>query len=67
MNRKTKRMLKKDHRFLNEVMNIIHKYFPDLFDMFNDLTDLRHQSYIDYNMKAICVTRFIALICVLKL
>ena len=66
MNRKTKRMLKKDHRFLNEVMNIIHKYFPELFDMFNDLTDLRHQSYIDYNMKTICVTRFIALICGIK-
>jgi len=66
MNRKMKRMMKHDRQFLNEMMNVIHKYFPKLFDMFNDLTDLRHQSYITYNMKTICVTRFLALICGIK-
>ena len=59
-------MLKKDHKFLNEIMNVIHKYFPELFKMFKDLTDLRNESYITYNMKTICVTRFIALICGIK-
>lgn len=66
MNRKMKRMLKHDHRFLNEMMDIINKYFPELFLMFNDLTDIRHQSYVSYDMKAICVTRFMALLCGIK-
>ena len=66
MNRKMKRTIKHDKSFVNDVMNIINKYFPKLFDMFTDLTDLRHQSYITYNMKTICVTRFIALICGIK-
>ena len=66
MNRRMRRDLKKDHKFLNEVMNIIKKYLPELFNMFSDLTDSRNQDYITYKMKTICVTRFIALICGIK-
>lgn len=40
-----------------------NKYLTDLFDKFNTLTDIRHQSYITYNMKVICVTRLFGLIC----
>lgn len=36
---------------------------PDLFDKFEELTDVRHQSYVTYNMKTICVTRLFGLIC----
>lgn len=31
--------------------------------MFNNLTDTRHQSYITYSMKTICVTRLFPLLC----
>ena len=42
------------------------KYLPDLLNKFENLTDLRHKSYITYNMKTICVTRLFGLICGLK-
>ena len=61
-----KRTIKHDHNFLNEIMNVIHKYFPELLHMFGELTDVRNNSYITYNMKTICVTRFIALFCGIK-
>ena len=31
--------------------------------MFNDLTDKKHQSYITYDMKTICITRLFGLLC----
>lgn len=36
---------------------------PDLLNRFEKLTDIRHQSYVTYNMKTICVTRLFDLIC----
>lgn len=36
---------------------------PDLFDKFEELTDVRNQSYVTYNMKTICITRLVGLIC----
>lgn len=63
MNRKQRRDLRKDKNLVKELYSIIIKYFPKLFDMFNDLTDKRHQSYITYNMKTICVTRLFGLLC----
>lgn len=63
MNRKQKRDLRKDKNLVKELYSIIIKYFPKLLDMFNDLTDKRHQSYITYDMKTICVTRLFGLLC----
>lgn len=63
MNRKERRELKKDICLVNDLYNIIKKYLPKLFNLFNDLTDIRHQSYVTYDMKVICVTRLFALLC----
>lgn len=63
MNRKTRRELKKDKNLIKELYSIIVKYLPKLLTMFNDLTDTRHQSYVTYSMKTICVTRLFPLLC----
>ena len=63
MNRKQRRELRKDRNLIIELYSIIKKYLPDLFDRFEELTDVRHQSYVTYNMKTICVTRLFGLIC----
>ena len=63
MNRKERRELRKDKNLVIELYSIINKYLPDLFDKFDNLTDIRHQSYVTYNMKVICVTRLFGLIC----
>ena len=63
MNRKQRRDLRKDKNLVKELYSIITKYFPKLLDMFNGLTDKRHQSYITYDMKTICVTRLFGLLC----
>lgn len=63
MNRKQRRELRKDKNLVIELYSIINKYLPDLFNKFDNLTDKRHQSYITYDMKTICVTRLFGLIC----
>ena len=63
MNRKQRRELRKDKNLIIELYSIINKYLPDLFYKFNNLTDIRHQSYITYNMKVICVIILFGLIC----
>lgn len=63
MNRKERRELKKDKNLVIELYSIVNKYLPDLFNKFNDLTDVRNQSYVTYNMKVICVTRLFGLLC----
>ena len=63
MNRKEKRDLRKDKNLIRELYSIIVKYFPDLLNKFNNLSDTRHQSYVTYNMKTICVTRLFGLLC----
>lgn len=63
MNRKFKREIKKDISLVNDLYNIIKKYLPRLFNLFDNLTDVRHQSYVTYDMKVICVTRLFALLC----
>ena len=63
MNRKMRRELRKDKDLIKELYSIIVKYFPKLLDMFENLTDNRHQSYVTYNMKTICVTRLFGLLC----
>ena len=56
MNRKMKRYLLKDKNLVNELYAIIKKYLSNLFNMFDNLTDLKNHSYITYSMKSICVT-----------
>lgn len=63
MNRKMRRELRKDKNLIKELYNIISKYLPELFDKFENLTDLRHKSYVTYSMKTICVTRLFELLC----
>lgn len=36
---------------------------PELFNKFSDLTDFRNKSYVNYDMKVICVTRLFGLLC----
>ena len=62
MNRKERRKLKKDKNLIRELYSIIVKYLPELLNMFNNLTDSRHQSYVTYSMKTICVTRLFPLL-----
>ena len=63
MNRKQKRELRKDKNLIVELYAIIKKYLPELLNKFEELTDIRNQSYVTYKMKTICVTRLFGLIC----
>ena len=63
MTRKEKRELKKDKSLVCTLYNIIDKFLPRLFIMFDNLTDVRQQGKVTYSMKAICVTRLFALLC----
>lgn len=63
LTRKEKRELKKDKSLVCALYNIIEKYLPRLFIMFDELTDARQQGKVTYTMKTICVTRLFALLC----
>lgn len=58
-----RRELRKDKNLVKELYLIIQKYFPELLNKFDKLTDKRNQSYITYSMKTICVTRLFGLLC----
>lgn len=63
MNRKERRILRKDKNLVKELYSIISKYLPKLLTLFDNLTDTRHKSYTTYTMKTICVTRLFPLLC----
>lgn len=63
MNRAMRREMKKDKNLINNLFNIINKYFPKLLFMFENLSDKRNKSYVKYSIKKICITRLIALVC----
>ena len=63
MNRKEKRKLKKEINMFSDVVKIIKQYFPQLTKKLDKLTDTRHQSYVEYEMRVITVTRLVGLIC----
>ena len=63
MTRKQKRELKKDKSLVCTLYNIIDKYLPRLFILFDNLSDSRIKGKVTYTMKAICVTRLFALLC----
>lgn len=66
MNRKEKRELKKEINIFSDVVKIIKQYFPQLTDKLKKLTDTRHQSYVEYQMSVITVTRLLGLLCGIK-
>lgn len=63
LNRKEKRLLKADKSLVCALYNIIDKYLPKLFVMFENLSDARQQGKVTYPMKVICVTRLFGLLC----
>ena len=66
MNRKEKRRLKNEINMFSDVVNIIKQYFPELIDKLEKLTDTRHQSYVEYKMSVITVTRLLGFLCGIK-
>ena len=66
MNRKERRKLKEEINIFSDVVNIIKQYFPKLIDKFEKLTDTRHQSYVEYQMSVITVSRLLGLLCGIK-
>ena len=66
MNRKEKRKIKKEINIFEDVVNIIKQYFPQLTQKMEELTDTRHQSYVEYKMSVITVTRLLGLLCGIK-
>ena len=66
MNRKEKRKIKKEINIFKDVVNIIKQYFPQLTQELEELTDVRHQSYVEYKMSVITVTRLLGLLCGIK-
>lgn len=58
-----RRKIRKDKDLVRELYLIIKKYLPNLFDKFENLTDVRHKGYITYKMKTICVTRLFGFLC----
>ena len=63
VNRKEKRDLKRDKSLVCSLYNIIDKYLPRLFIMFESLSDARQKGKVTYSMKSVCVTRLFALLC----
>ena len=63
MNRREKRKLKEEIKIFSDVANIIKQYFPCLISKLDKLTDTRHQSYVEYTMLTITITRLLGLLC----
>ena len=61
MTRKMRRELKNAVNPLEELLIIIKQYFPKFYDLLNNLTDTRNQSYITYDLKICLVVRLLAL------
>ena len=66
MNRRERRKIKKEIEIFSDVVKIIKQYFPDLSKKLNELTDPRHQSYVEYQMSVITITRLLGLLCGIK-
>ena len=64
MNRKERRT--KEINLLESLVQIMKQYFPELINKFNELTDLRNQSYVKYQMKVIFMVRLLGLMCEIK-
>lgn len=58
--RKMKRELKNAVNPLEELLIIMKQYFPKLFNLIDNLTDIRHHSYITYDIKICLLTQILA-------
>lgn len=66
MNREQRRKNRDEINILSETIAIIKKYMPELMNKFDNLTDLRHKSYVKYKMKVIFMVRLMGLMCSIK-
>lgn len=66
MNREQRRKNRNEINILSETIAIIKKYMPEMINKFDNLTDLRNQSYVKYKMKVIFMVRLIGLMCSIK-
>ncbi|MEG2610610.1 MAG: transposase [Bacilli bacterium] len=66
MNRKERRNKKSEINILEDMIQIINQYFPELINKFEILTDKRNQSYVRYKMKVIFIVRLMGLMCEIK-
>mgnify|MGYP001134001258 CR=1 FL=1 len=66
LNRQEKRTKKRELNILNDLVTVIKQYFPELIKKFNELTDIRKQSYVKYQMKVIFIVRLMGLMCEIK-
>lgn len=66
MNRRERRKLKKEINIFEDVVKIIKQYFPQLVEKLEKLTDTRNQSYVEYKMSVITITRLLGLLCGIK-
>ena len=66
MNREQRRKNRDGVNILSETIAIIKKYMHELMNKFDNLTDLRHQSYVKYKMKVIFMVRLMGLMCSIK-
>lgn len=66
MTRRERRKIKKEINVFSDVAGIIKQYFPQLTDKLEKLTDVRHQSYVEYRMSVITLTRLLGLLCGIK-
>lgn len=66
MNRQERRNRKNEINMLENLVQIINQYFPELISKFEGLTDKRNQSYVKYKMKVIFIVRLMGLMCEMK-
>lgn len=66
MNRSEKRKIRKEIEMFSDVVAIIKQYFPCLIKKLDKLTDTRHQSYVEYTMSTITLTRLVGVLCGIK-
>ena len=66
MNREPRRKNRNGINILSETIAIIKKYMPEMINKFDNLTDLRNQSYVKYKMKVIFMVRLMGLMCSIK-
>lgn len=61
MKQRMRRELKKAVNPLEELLIIIRQYFPKFYNLLDNLTDTRNQSYITYDLKICLLVRILAL------
>ena len=66
MNRKRKKKFKRRNKCIFRCSKYIKQFFPKLIDKFEKLTDTRNQSYVEYQMSVISITRLLGLLCGIK-